>query len=130
MNFKIDTKEKFKVITPFAGVNAAIMTAELEAFLISNMQHPPPHVVLNLKEINNLTVQDAGKIAEIQQQYYAHGHSFVICEMNEQVKSVFNNLPLDEPLNMTPTESEAWDMIQMEEIERDLMDGFDEQENQ
>ncbi len=130
MNFKIDTKEKFKVITPFAGVNAAIMTAELEAFLISNMQQPPPHVVLNLKEINNLPVQDAGKIAEIQQQYYSHGHSFVICEMNEQVKSVFNNLPLDEPLNMTPTESEAWDMIQMEEIERDLMDGFDEQENQ
>ena len=106
------------------------MTAELEEFLISNLHKTPPHIVLNLKEVSSLTPDEAGKIAEIQQQYYAHGHSFVICEMNEEVTSVFNNLSLEAPLNITPTESEAWDMIQMEEIERELLDGFDEQENQ
>jgi len=26
-------------------------------------------------------------------------------------------------MNITPTESEAWDIIQMEEIERELLDG-------
>ena len=26
-------------------------------------------------------------------------------------------------MNVTPTESEAWDIVQMEEIERELMDG-------
>jgi len=25
-------------------------------------------------------------------------------------------------MNVTPTESEAWDMVQMEEIERELLD--------
>jgi hypothetical protein len=29
-------------------------------------------------------------------------------------------------LNTTPTESEAWDIVQMEEIERDMMNDFDE----
>ena len=28
-----------------------------------------------------------------------------------------------EIMNATPTESEAWDIVQMEEIERELMDG-------
>jgi hypothetical protein len=27
--------------------------------------------------------------------------------------------------NITPTESEAWDIVQMEEIERELLDGDD-----
>ena len=27
-----------------------------------------------------------------------------------------------EQLNVTPTESEAWDIVQMEEIERELLD--------
>ena len=29
-------------------------------------------------------------------------------------------------LNVTPTESEAWDIVQMEEIERELLDNTDE----
>jgi hypothetical protein len=28
-------------------------------------------------------------------------------------------------MNMTPTESEAWDIVQMEEIERELLDSDD-----
>jgi hypothetical protein len=28
-------------------------------------------------------------------------------------------------MNVTPTESEAWDIVQMEEIERELMDDGD-----
>jgi hypothetical protein len=29
-------------------------------------------------------------------------------------------------MNITPTESEAWDIVQMEEIERELLDGEEE----
>jgi len=29
-------------------------------------------------------------------------------------------------MNITPSESEAWDIVQMEEIERELLNGFDE----
>jgi hypothetical protein len=32
-----------------------------------------------------------------------------------------------ELLNITPTESEAWDIVQMEEIERELLGGEEEE---
>jgi hypothetical protein len=34
-------------------------------------------------------------------------------------------MDLLELMNVTPTESEAWDIVQMEEIERDLLGGED-----
>ena len=34
-------------------------------------------------------------------------------------------MEIAEILNITPTESEAWDIVQMEEIERELLDGDD-----
>jgi hypothetical protein len=37
----------------------------------------------------------------------------------------FEKTELLELLNITPTESEAWDIVQMEEIERELLDGDD-----
>jgi len=35
-------------------------------------------------------------------------------------------LDLLDYLNITPSESEAWDIVQMEEIERELLDNGDE----
>jgi hypothetical protein len=34
-------------------------------------------------------------------------------------------IEMDDILNLTPTESEAWDIVQMEEIERELLNGED-----
>jgi hypothetical protein len=33
-------------------------------------------------------------------------------------------------MNITPSESEAWDIVQMEEIERELMGDFDTEEKE
>jgi hypothetical protein len=41
------------------------------------------------------------------------------------VETIFDQLELLEMMNVTPTESEAWDIVQMEEIERELLDGDD-----
>jgi hypothetical protein len=38
------------------------------------------------------------------------------------VEAALDKTGLLEIMNVTPTESEAWDIIQMEEIERELMD--------
>ena len=46
--------------------------------------------------------------------------------MQEGVISVFEKEDLLDELNYTPTLSEAWDIVQMEEIERELMNGFDD----
>jgi hypothetical protein len=43
--------------------------------------------------------------------------------MNAGLEEAFDKQELLELLNATPTESEAWDIVQMEEIERELMGG-------
>ena len=47
----------------------------------------------------------------------------VICELQPAVEEQLDKLELLEFLNVTPTESEAWDIVQMELIEREILGG-------
>ncbi|HRF19007.1 MAG TPA: STAS domain-containing protein, partial [Chitinophagaceae bacterium] len=79
------------------------------------------NLVLILKETVSIDIAAAEKLVKIQQQFYENGASFVICELQKQVEDFLDQQELLELMNVTPTESEAWDIVQMEEIERDLM---------
>ncbi len=125
MDVKIDTKEKFTVITPQESVISVIMAEKLRDQLDFYHTKEVPHIVLNLKNLTNIDNSAAHIIASLQSQFYEKGHSFVICEMKEQVALVFENEDLSDIMNITPSESEAWDIVQMEEIERELLKNFD-----
>ena len=62
----------------------------------------------------------AEKLVSIQQKFYENNASFVICELQKPVEEFLDQISLLEMMNVTPTESEAWDIVQMEEIEREL----------
>ena len=47
--------------------------------------------------------------------------SFVICSLQPAVQQLLDKKELLEVMNTTPSESEAWDIVQMEEIERELL---------
>ncbi len=126
MNVKIDTKEKFTVITPNEPDLPANMTDELLELLKSYLQKEIPHLVLNLQWIKNIDAETGEKIATIQQEFYENNFSFIVCELNEGPEKILDELDLLELMNVTPTESEAWDIIQMEEIERELLSGDDD----
>jgi anti-anti-sigma regulatory factor len=83
-------------------------------------------VVLILKDIQNIDNAAGEKLVEIQQKFYENNASFVICEMQPAVEQFLEQNELFELMNVTPTQSEAWDILQMEEVERELMDGDDE----
>jgi anti-anti-sigma regulatory factor len=125
MNVKIDTKEKFAVITPVEEQISANMTGELTELLLHRLTLPVPHVVINLENVKEISPETAGKMAETQRTFYEKNCSFVICGIMDQPRDIFIELELLSDLNTTPTESEAWDIIQMEEIERDLMSGHE-----
>ena len=125
MKLKIDTKEKFIVLTPEESIISANMTEDIEkigGYASSDI----PHIILNLKMVMEIDEHAAEKISFIQKQFYEKNRSMVICEMQPGVQTVFKNLDLTDVMNITPTESEAWDIVQMEEIERELMSDFDE----
>jgi len=125
MNVKIDTKEKFTVITPEDTSFSVNMTEEVVQMLSAYMQKEVPHIILNLQNVNSMDEESAEKLAQLQQTFYENNCSFVICEIQETVEAILEKLEILEVLNVTPTESEAWDIVQMEEIERELLGGED-----
>lgn len=118
MNVKIDTKEKFTVITLNDENLPANMTGELGNLLLNYLDAPMPHVILNFKNVNAIAPEIFQKIAELRANFQEKDSSFVVCEIRKELLAGFDGA---EDLNITPTESEAWDIIQMEEIERELL---------
>ena len=128
MNVKIDTKEKFTVITAIEPDISANMTEELSDLLLIYTDKSIPHVILNMKNVQTITKETGEKFASLHQQFYDKKCSFVICELNEEVENLLEESEILDVLNITPTESEAWDIVQMEEVERELLKDFDNNE--
>ncbi|OSZ77903.1 anti-anti-sigma factor [Chitinophagaceae bacterium IBVUCB2] len=121
MQVKTDTKEKFHAITVTDPILSATMTDELSDCLLVYLQNDVKNVVLIAKNIDKVDMEAAEKLVNIQQKFYENNASFVICELQKQVEDFLDENELLEMMNVTPTESEAWDIVQMEEIEREFL---------
>ena len=121
MNFKIDTKEKMHVITLEEAKLAGNMTAELQSFLLSFLDKEVKNLVIKMDTIQVIDVEIAKELASVQQLYYEKNQSLVYCGFQKGVEQFLEELELLEIMNITPTESEAWDIVQMEEIEREFL---------
>jgi anti-anti-sigma factor len=121
MRLKTDTKEKFTVITPQETEITAIMAEEWGQTLLAYLQKDMPHTIVNLEAVMAIDAAAANMLAAVQHRFYEENRSCVICCMAPGVEKTFEDLELLETMNVTPTESEAWDIVQMEEIERELL---------
>lgn len=126
MEVKTDTKEKFHVISVETEALSANMTANLCNRLRDYLHQPVKNLVLKLKGIRSIDEEAAEILTGTQQAFYENGASFVICEVEPEVESFLDQKDLLALLNVTPTESEAWDIVQMEEIERELLEDEDD----
>jgi len=122
MQVKTDTKEKFHAITVSGPSLSATMTDEMGDCLLPYLQNDVKNLVLVLKDIESVDIAAGEKLVYIQQKFYENNASFVICEMQKQVEDFLDENELLEMMNVTPTQSEAWDIVQMEEIEREFLD--------
>jgi anti-anti-sigma regulatory factor len=125
MNFKIDTKEKFTVVTPIVAHFSDNVAVDLVACCNEILQKEVKNVILNLQNVTTTHDVACETLTQLQQDFYEKNASFVICEMKPEIEDIFDNLELTDVLNITPSESEAWDIVQMEEIERELLDSDD-----
>jgi anti-anti-sigma regulatory factor len=122
MEVKIDTREKFYAITIKERVLAANMTADMDKYLLPLLQNDVKSVVLILKDTEIIDKAAAEYLLKTQEAFYENSASFVVCELKLPVENSLDQLGLLELLNAAPTESEASDIVQMEEIERELLD--------
>jgi anti-anti-sigma regulatory factor len=121
MNVKIDTKERFAVIRPQDAGLSANMSGDISALIGEYRAAEPGNLILDLSLVSTIDAAIGSLIAQEQQKSYEMQRSFVVCCLQRNVESALDDQGVLELLNQTPTESEAWDIVQMEEIERELL---------
>jgi anti-anti-sigma regulatory factor len=102
----------------------ANMSAILLALIAKKQEDETKSVILNFEKVQQMDKDFTPVLNILKENLYADSKSFVICNLSENVKQNLSNWGLLEAINHTPTESEAWDIVQMEEIERELDAGF------
>lgn len=117
---KIDTKEKFHVITPVEPHLSANLTDNLSDMMHQFLENPVKNIVFNAENVESMEKPVADCLAALQGDFQLGNASFVICCLKPAVRSALQEWDILDLLNVTPTESEAWDIVQMEEIEREL----------
>ena len=123
MQVKIDTSEKFHAITLKESILSANMTGDLDACLLPLLEKDVKNVVLNLQDIKMVDDAAAEHLVKLQQTFYEQNASFVVCCLQPGVEDALDKADLLELMNVTPTVSEGMDIVQMEEIERELLGG-------
>ncbi len=121
MKVKLETKERFHVISVLESALSANMTETLNEMLLLYLKEPIKNIILSLEEVHEIDNSIAEIIVNIQQAFYEKNCSFVICNLQKPIEKFLENIELLKLMNITPTESEAWDIIQMEEIEREML---------
>lgn len=121
MDVKTSTKEKFHAISVASEQLTANMAANLHSQLLPLLQQDVRNVILNMEHVTALDEQAAEVLVKLQQHFYDQNASFVVCCLQQAVEDFLDQTDLLELMNVTPTESEAWDIVQMEEIERELL---------
>lgn len=124
--FKISTKEKFFEISLSTPVLAANMTEAAMKQLDACLVQAPKNIVLSMKGVVQIEEKFAEALAEKQSQFYDAESSFVVCEIAPTLEDALDEAGMLHVFNATPSLSEAWDMVQMEIIERELFDDYEE----
>lgn len=125
MHYKIDTKEKFTVLSLLDPIISSNLVPELNDLVKNLGTNSPKNLVLNLEAVKDWDLSIMELLAKHQEVFYDNNTSFVICCLSDDLQSALDATEFGEVMNLTPTETEAWDIVQMEEIERELLDSDD-----
>ena len=120
MEAKIDTREKFHVITIHESDLAANMTEKMDKVVLPLLDDNVKNVIINMKDIKIVDSAAAEHLLKLQHTFYDSRASFVVCELQPEVRKSLDSTGVLKDLNYTPTESEAMDIVQMEEFEREF----------
>jgi len=122
MEFKIDTKPTYTVITPDRG-DLSVNLAEVIRQKVEEQRETGSHnFVIDLQNISSMEMASGNVLLELHHSVYNHGGSLVFTGMEDCVMQIMKQGQYHLSLNLTPTLIEAIDIISMEVMERDLLD--------
>ena len=121
MRFKIDTKEKIVIFRP----EIQALDANLSETFVRQISELPElggrNLILDMALVESADEAGIQAILTVYGQQYDSNLSCAITNVNNTLTAALNKYS-DYELNITPTLSEAIDMVMMESLERDLLD--------
>ncbi len=120
MKYKIDTKEHFDIITPLYAEFDSILSDQLNE-LVDDSRENARSLLIDFSQIETMTDENVRLLETLHNEKYNDKLSFVLCHMHVSCKKTVAENELEHLLNMVPTMIEAIDMINMEGLERELL---------
>ena len=120
MEFKIDTKDTFTVITPIVGKISANLTGEIGEKCTQTRQSGSNTLIVDLQHCIEIDKAAVRELVKMHEDSYSQDRSLVFTQVAEKVMAVIKEDETDLLINIAPRMEEAIDIISMEILERDL----------
>lgn len=120
MDFKIDTKDTFTVITPVSAAINANLVEVVAAKCEEIRQNGSSNFILDLQHGTTLETDGIEALITLHDECYSSDESLVLTGINPGLIKKLTDDEYD-ALNIAPKMIEAVDIISMEILERDLM---------
>jgi len=121
MEFKIDTKNTYTIITPVANRLDANLTAGLRQKWEELRQSGRANLIVDMHNCLEMDNQSLQGLYEFHTELYSSGESLVFTGLPDKLLRIFKEHEEEIPLNAAPTMAEAVDIVSMEILERDLL---------
>ncbi len=120
MDFKIDTRDTFSVITPVSENITANLADDLQVTFEKMRQSGSQNFIVDFQHCQTIDPEAIESLVSMHEECYAMGRSLVFTGMKGKVMTALKENETDLMLNITPKMIEAIDIISMEILERDL----------
>lgn len=120
MDFKIDTKENYALITPEYHTLNDILAEKLMEEVKQLQNAGSLNIIVDFEKISTSESNARNFLLEIHKWVYQHEGSLVFTGLNDVLLKSVKKDQLHINLNITPTMIEAKDIINMEDLERTL----------
>lgn len=120
MEFKIDTKPTYLVITPVTNHLNANLADALRQKCRELTESGSHNFIIDLHNCLDADKESFAGIAALHEDCYNNAQSIVFTGLQDDVMSALKEEETNEVLNIAPKMAEAIDIISMEILERDL----------
>jgi anti-anti-sigma regulatory factor len=121
MQFKIDAKDQYTVITPEKGILDAALAADLAEECRSLSQKGSKNFLVDLQHCQDVRTDFLEPFITLASDCCEREQSFVLVNLPAEMMRIIKEQDAVDLLNYAPTLAEAVDIISMEILERDLL---------
>jgi len=121
MEFKIDTKNSYTLLTPVTNAINANLTGAISQKMEELGQSVSSNLILDCCNCSKIEDSAFEALKQLHEDFYSSSCSLVFINLQPRILEAFriNNEGID--INIAPTLVEAIDIVNMEILERDLL---------